>query len=314
MTCPYPRFKNVTFLLTRNCADRRFLIRPSEERKNAFLYCVARAQLRFPVQIHGFVFMSNHIHFVITDTTGNKGVRFLNLLDSLVARYLNTVEHSRGCVWDGVQDPNWCTLLNRHVSMQKLVYTLVNPVAAGLVPKHNIWPGAISTVSMIEKGGMITTQPTKFFDQKKNRHLKYLPLKITPLPETDAATVEEYVAILKRFVRREEHRIQKEMKEKNRDFLGAAKVLSAPLDRKPATVREGFGVRPKMAGTKTEMKKWIDQYRWFQDRYRAARAQVKSGIPDVVFPKGTYMMHTVWGFPVNPLGYDELVLSHPMNG
>ena len=163
---------------------------------------------------------------------------------------------------------------------------------------------------MIEKGGMMTTQPTKFFDQKKNRHLKYLPLKITPLPETDAANMEEYVAILKRFVRREEHRIQKEMKEKNRDFLGVAKVLSAPLDRKPATVREGFGVRPKMAGTKTEMKKWINQYRWFQDQYLTARAQVvvvlgnrgdvlgSEGVTEIFrLVNGGWFLHNTWENP-----------------
>ncbi len=311
MTKPYPRHAQKVYLLTRGCQDRKFFLRPSEERKNAMLYCIARAQLLFPVQIHGFVFMSNHIHFVITDPSGDEGAQFMGLLNSLVARYLNTVEHRTGCVWDGVADLNWCYLSDQYTSMDKVVYTLANPVTAGLVHKHNHWPGAISTVNMIRQGGIMTNMPKDFFSKKTPKHLWNLPLILKPLPESESK--DEYCAQLERLLRRKEREEQKKMKEKGWQFMGAAAVEAAPIDRVPSTAREGFSMHPKVAGTEDAVNQWTKEYWWFVASHKKARLEVKSGNRDAVFPKGTYFIRVFWGFAANELGYKELVESQAMN-
>jgi REP element-mobilizing transposase RayT len=49
-----------TYLITRRCIDRRFLLLPSAAVNQIFLYCLAVAAARAGVIIHAVTVMSNH--------------------------------------------------------------------------------------------------------------------------------------------------------------------------------------------------------------------------------------------------------------
>jgi REP element-mobilizing transposase RayT len=70
MTLPRCVLAQQTYLVTRRCIGRRFLLRPDDALNNAFLYCLARAADTYGVEVHAFCVMSNHYHLVLTDPQG----------------------------------------------------------------------------------------------------------------------------------------------------------------------------------------------------------------------------------------------------
>ncbi|ABS26525.1 protein of unknown function DUF1568 [Anaeromyxobacter sp. Fw109-5] len=88
MTAPRQVLPGTTYLVTRRCAQRQFLLRPSAVVNEVFLYVLAVAAERFGVLVHAFCVLSNHFHLVVTDPDAQLPA-FEQYLDSLVARALN---------------------------------------------------------------------------------------------------------------------------------------------------------------------------------------------------------------------------------
>jgi len=59
-----------TYMITRRCTQRQFLMRPDRETNNAFIYCLAVAAERFGIRVLFTVAMSNHHHTGIYDPDG----------------------------------------------------------------------------------------------------------------------------------------------------------------------------------------------------------------------------------------------------
>lgn len=88
MTLPRRILPGTTYLVTRRCTQRRFLLVPRKPVREVFGYCLAVAARRHGIQLHGFAVLSNHHHLVLTDPRAELPA-FLQLLHSLVARALN---------------------------------------------------------------------------------------------------------------------------------------------------------------------------------------------------------------------------------
>ena len=88
MTAPRCVLPGVTYFVTRRCAQRQFLLRPSSVVNATFLFLLAIASRRCGVQVHAFCVLSNHWHAVLTDPDARLP-EFEQYLDSLLARALN---------------------------------------------------------------------------------------------------------------------------------------------------------------------------------------------------------------------------------
>lgn len=66
MTLARPVMPGTTYLVTRRCLGRRFLLRPDRELNRAFLYCLAVAARKYGIQVHALCVMSNHYHVAVT--------------------------------------------------------------------------------------------------------------------------------------------------------------------------------------------------------------------------------------------------------
>src|SRR6266545_4007950 len=88
MTAPRQIIPGTTYLITRRCAHRQFLLKPSPVTTGIFLYVLAVAARRYGIQVHAFSVLSNHFHLVITDPDARLPA-FEQYLDSLVARAVN---------------------------------------------------------------------------------------------------------------------------------------------------------------------------------------------------------------------------------
>ena len=71
MSTPREVLPDRTYMITRRCTQRQFLMRPDRETNNAFIYCLAEAAARYRIEIIFTVAMSNHHHTGFHDPEGN---------------------------------------------------------------------------------------------------------------------------------------------------------------------------------------------------------------------------------------------------
>ena len=99
MTAPRQILPGSTYLVTRRCVQRQFLLRPSRNTNQVFLYLLALAARRFGMHIHAFCVLSNHVHLVVTDPDARLPA-FHQFLDALVARALNAALGRWEAFWE----------------------------------------------------------------------------------------------------------------------------------------------------------------------------------------------------------------------
>src|SRR4051794_23348569 len=60
-----------TYLISRRCTQRQFLLRPEGMVEQIYLYCLGEAAQRYGITVHGFIAMSNHQHLLVRDNQAN---------------------------------------------------------------------------------------------------------------------------------------------------------------------------------------------------------------------------------------------------
>ena len=292
---------NTAYLLTRNTSQRCFFLRPSKELSAAILYCIADAQARHPVAIHAFCVMSNHVHVVFTDPDGSAPL-FVQAMNQNIARFVNCTLGRFGAMWEGGARPNYCVLPESRDIFDKVVYTLTNPVKAGLVSQHHLWPGAISNVAQISKGHITTKRPTKFFAKTDDPTQLTRELVLTPVPGAEVMSAEDYGRYLAQRVSEVEAAIAADREEKGQKWLGRRGCLALnPFDA-PQTQWKPFSRNPKVTSRNEDARKaQIQHQKNFRFQYGEAKRAFREGNRDVHFPEGTFAMRVHWWVKTVPL-------------
>ncbi len=300
MVQAFPFDENTTYLLTRNTSQRCFFLRPSKELKEAILYCIADAQAQHPVQIHAFCAMSNHLHVVFTDPDGTAPL-FVQAMNQNIARFVNCSLGRFGAMWEGGARPNYSVLPEHGDILDKILYTLTNPVKAGLVSQHHLWPGAISSVAQIAKGRITTKRPRKFFSKTDNPTLLTRELVLTQAPGPVVMSPEDYGRYLARRVAEVEDTIAADRTEKGQKWSGRRECLKLnPFDA-PKTQWTPFTRTPKVSSKHEEARNaWILRLKRFVAPYAKAKREFRAGNRDVPFPPGTFAMRVFWGVSIDP--------------
>ncbi|PKN47522.1 MAG: hypothetical protein CVU59_02565 [Deltaproteobacteria bacterium HGW-Deltaproteobacteria-17] len=301
MVQAFPYDENASYLITRNTSERRYFLRPTKDLREAILYCLADAQAQHPVQIHAFCAMSNHIHVVLTDPHGH-APRFVQAMNQNIARYVNCSLGHFGAMWEGGARPNYCILPESGDILDKVVYTLTNPVKAGLVSQHHLWPGASSSVAQIAKGRITTHRPGKFFAKTEDPTLLSRELILTPVPGAEVMGQEDYGRYLAQRVAEVEAAIAVERDKLGLRWLGRKECLKLnPFDA-PATKWSRFARNPKVSSRHEEARNAVIlRLKRFIVPYDAAKKQFRSGNRDVPFPPGTFAMRLNWGVEIDRL-------------
>jgi REP element-mobilizing transposase RayT len=297
MTAPRQILPGTTYLVTRRCAQREFLLRPSAALGAIFLYVLALAARRYGVQVHAFCVLSNHFHLVVTDHDARLPA-FAQYLGALVARAANVLLGRSESFWSPGSF-SAVTLAAREDVVAKIVYVLANPVAAGLVPRGREWPGLWTAPERLGTSTLAALRPGGFF-RKMGPLPETVELELTAPPAVgpiDAFQADVAAALdaLERGVHRERGAPSEEPGVGG-GFLGVARVLAqSPRDRARTWEPRGT-LNPRVAARD----KWkrievltrlVDFLRAYRTAWRARRA----GDPTVVFPAGTYLLRVAHG-------------------
>ncbi len=295
MTVPRQVLPGTTSLVTRRCAQRQFLLKPSKLTNEVFLYLLAVAARRFGVHLHAFCVLSNHFHLVVTDPHAQLPA-FHQFLDALLARALNA---SLGR-WETFWAPNSYSavaLTSPSDVLDKAAYVLANPVAAGLVRAGRLWPGLWSAPEWIGGEALEIHRPKHFFDEQ-GQLPEQVSLQLTPPAGFASAVVfrDELAAAL----------AEREA-EAGRDapggFLGVARVLAQRATGRPAPGEPRRALKPRVAAKdKWKRLEALRRLVEFIRSYRAAWAARRAGRPDVTFPAGTYLLRVLHRVPCAAVG------------
>ncbi len=291
MTAPRQVVPGATYLVTRRCAQRQFLLRPSRTVNQTYLYVLALAASRYRICIHAFCVLSNHVHLVVSDPDANLPA-FHQFLDALVARAVNA---SLGR-WEAFWAPDTYSavrLVSPADTVDKAAYVLANPVDAGLVAAGSVWPGLWSAPERIGGEALVVERPKHFFDPKGG-----LPdratLELVAPPGFESA--EQFRAELASSLERREADARARRKGRG-GFLGVARVLAQKPFARPSSGEPRRALNPRVAGRdKWKRIEALGRLVEFVRAYRVAWGARRTGA-GAVFPHGTYLLRVLHDVP-----------------
>ncbi len=257
-------------------------MRPSKKRNRQVEYCIAVAAERHGIEVHAVVVMSNHWHCVASDPKARMPA-FLRDVHAWIAK---TTNQSLGR-WENVWSTTQTSLVRSNGDdnvLASMVYTMANPVAAGLVAKGHKWPGVrvcwpdkrrpVRRPRLFRKGGPMPEQAT---------------LELSRPPGFEGLDDHALFLKIRGAVEKCEAKHRKAIKKAGRKVLGRRAVrkqspFDSPRSRAP---------RRKMSPRVAEKDKWrrveaLQRLQWFLDEYRCALTLWRAGFREVVFPAGTY--------------------------
>lgn len=285
MTLPRRVLPNTTYLVTRRCLGRRFLLRPDPALNDLFLYCLALGVQRYGIAVHGLCVMSNHYHLTLTDVDGVLP-DFMGWLNSQLAKRIKRLRRWDEVIWEPNVPYSAVELQGEAEALDKVAYTVLNPVSAALVQRPEDWPGLITTLKMLHRGQVQVKRPKMMF---KASLPNSLALSLTPPPcFTDAS---QYLAALAALAAYRLRALQEQRARQGRRVLGRQTVRKTAISAQPSTRKKRFVASPTFSAlTRQGWRKAVKRLKAFRAAYRRAYEAWRSGTRDVEFPCGTWWL------------------------
>jgi putative transposase len=282
-----------TYLITRRTERRHCLLRP-DLLINAFIfYTFIVSARRYGILLHAFCAMSTHMHYVVTDPEGQLP-RFLEMFHRIVAIGIRIIHAWDGSVWDRSQT-SVVELNTRQAIVEKIAYTLANPVEAGLVWNAQDWPGAKTTVEDIGQSTLKVQRPNKYFRAKNSEWILNAQLAITLPPSIPSAEAQVFREDIRNELRKLENAAHERIPQHK--VLGAKRASKVSPESRITTREPACQRNPTFAlgrGAAKEVRlAAIAKLRAFRSAYREAWSKWRAGDRSVVFPAGTYAMRVI---------------------
>lgn len=129
--------------LSSRIAGGQLLATPTKEVHDLILGVIGHAMRAHNVQLHAFVFMSNHYHMLLSVPDSTTLSDFMCLLNANISRELNLINDRDGAMW-GRRFRSIPISPDRATQLWRLRYILAHGVKENLVAKPSDWPGASS--------------------------------------------------------------------------------------------------------------------------------------------------------------------------
>lgn len=111
----------------------------ADEDMAAYAHWLHEYAIKFHVHIHAWVFMTNHVHLLLTPWQENGVSRMMQSLGRYYVRYYNKTYRRSGTLWEGRFKS--CLVESTDYLLQCYRYIELNPVRAGMVddPSEYVW-------------------------------------------------------------------------------------------------------------------------------------------------------------------------------
>ncbi len=288
MSLPREVLPGRTYMITRRCTQRQFLMRPDDATNNAFIYCLALAAQRAGVLVIFTAAQSNHHHTGIFDPCGTYP-DFIEHFHKLFAKSMNCLRGRWENFWSSEQT-NVLRLVEPSDVLDKMTYALTNPVKDNLVAKTLDWPGVNSFQTTISGRTLTAFRPAHFFRADG------------PMPETVTLTIcqphefadlspSEFRALIAAPVLAAEEAATAERQRKGTRLLGRRAILNQHWRARPDSHEPRRQLDPGVAAkNKWKRIEALVRNKTFQQCYAAAFAALKAGVKATIFPAGTYWL------------------------
>lgn len=140
---------NALVEVTLRTVGGRFLFKPTQLVRVGVLAAIARALRHAPVQLHAFVYLSNHAHLLLSVLHAARMTAFLQYLNAITARVAHDATGWVGQVWTR---PKHAVILDDVAAEQRLEYVMSNGVKEGLVATPSDWPGPSAAAGLLGDG------------------------------------------------------------------------------------------------------------------------------------------------------------------
>lgn len=295
MTAPRFVVPGQTYLITRRCSERRFFLRPDARTVGIFEYCLAEAADRYGIRLIAWTTMSNHHHAVVEDPSGSLP-DFLCHLHKMTARALNVRWGREEALW-AAEPASAVRLIERSDILDKVIYTLANPVADHLVDRVLRWPGASSFAALDGRERRIT-RPRDFFRRAGDMPPTVSLRASTPTGWPGGAVA--WAAAVRNGVEAKERSAEQVRHALGLRIAGRKAVLSANPEHRPSTSEPRAAFRPSIACKNLARRiAELDLLASFRHAYGTARQAMRAGL-EAVFPWGTYRLARHYGVQVGP--------------
>ena len=266
----------------KQCHAQEFRLRPDREVCQVIMYVLGYTANKYEMELHDFIFMSNHDHIVSTDPYGRRP-RFIGLLHSLIARAVNTRFGDVDSLWSGRRH-SAPRLIEEQDVYERCLYTLLNPVKAGLVRYAWDWEG-VTSYGLAYNVPHVVRKPAFFFSDDMPDEVTITlrrPKGVKPHLSDDE---------LRADIRAETKSRQGDIIAKVRKtgtIMGMKRVLRQPRHATPPTREVRKGIRPNVAAKN----KWarieaLAELKEFWARHEAAMRSDQAG-EEVLYPYGSY--------------------------
>lgn len=294
MTLPKRRLPKTTYFLTGVCERHEFRLKPTPETRAAFAFTLVESATRYEIDIVAVCQMSSHYHAVVFDRHGRLS-EFLRDFHGVMGRFGSARDGVEQTKFWSAQDGDAVELGDMDTVIEKVAYTLANPVKDFVVARPGEWIGVMTPVASLGSGrGMVYARPKRFFDpagwtseavmmSSDFPHEFYELIDVEDFRRKVGARVEAYVAEAHREVaagRRTWSGLERARK------LSVWHAAEVPLRRVAGLRAEAR--RRVAAATKGRLLAMLESLLRFRRERHLAYEAFRAGQRDTLFPPGSW--------------------------
>lgn len=293
-----PAFKRINIFVTRGVRGRQFRLRPCKQTNEIVGYTLAVLATRYKIEISSVCVMSDHWHLTVHDANGEVS-NFTRDAHHFITKQINAAFADTGSMWDSRQTNHVYPELPTDL-LERIAYTMANPVKAGLVKLGKSWPG-------IRKcwpdPPTWFTRPAVYFDSESDSDdwpecaelVLHRPRGFEELPDNELAIR------VRGAVEHAEGEARRAVEKSGRGFCGRSEVLKQSRNQCATSERPSRRVIPEVACRDRELRiaRLLERKRW-RAVYAERLSRWRNGERDVLFPPGTFKMRVVHNVRVEP--------------
>jgi hypothetical protein len=271
------------------------LLRPSEELNEIIIGIIGKALTLYPIQIHAFSVPSNHMHLLLTTPDIKTMSRFMNYINSKIARECGRLHGWREKFWG--RRYRAIPILDDISLVGRLKYILAHGCKEGLVKKPSDWPGVNCVNALLEGKNLEGTwfdRTAEYNAKKKGKTFvrydfstKYI-IALTPLVSWASLSNDERRKRAENIVNEIECETKELREKEGTGVLGVKQVLAQlpwehplKMKRSPAPwCHAADGLTRKLY--KLAYKKFVEVYQDAAERLRRGEQHVR--FPAHCFP------------------------------